>query len=209
MSLVASRALLRRPHFLLRRPALRNASTTSSAAEAASSGASKASEAASSTTSKASQGLSRVTSSAGPAIAGATKGLGQALGRVGGRTGRLIAFIESIIPPTIYYSKVTLELSKLVFQAQKMSPPPLSTFQSYLQPAVNALRNPTHVFTQTTTATNALTPSKIYTQIRSINREQLVTAGVVAAETIGFFTVGEMLGRFKIVGYRGEKGEHH
>ena len=27
------------------------------------------------------------------------------------------------IPPTIYYSKVGLELSKLVFQGQKMSPP--------------------------------------------------------------------------------------
>lgn len=27
------------------------------------------------------------------------------------------------IPPTIYYAKVGLELSKLVFQGQKMAPP--------------------------------------------------------------------------------------
>ncbi len=27
------------------------------------------------------------------------------------------------IPPTVYYTKVGLELSKLVFQGQKMSPP--------------------------------------------------------------------------------------
>lgn len=31
----------------------------------------------------------------------------------------------------------------------------------------------------------------------------MVTVGVIAAEVLGFFTVGEMLGRFKIVGYRG------
>jgi len=35
-----------------------------------------------------------VSSAAGPAIAGAAKGLGNALGKIGGRTGRLIAFVE-------------------------------------------------------------------------------------------------------------------
>jgi F-type H+-transporting ATPase subunit g len=44
--------------------------------------------------SKASEGLSRVTSAAGPAISGAAKGFGNALGKIGGRTGRLIAFFE-------------------------------------------------------------------------------------------------------------------
>jgi hypothetical protein len=34
--------------------------------------------------------------------------------------------------------------------------------------------------------------------------------GVAGAEVLGFFTVGEMLGRFKIVGYKGDAGhEHH
>ena len=32
--------------------------------------------------------------------------------------------------------------------------------------------------------------------------------GVVTAEVLGFFTVGEMIGRFKLVGYRGDR-EHH
>jgi len=31
--------------------------------------------------------------------------------------------LSAMIPPTVYYSKVALELSKLVFQGQKMSPP--------------------------------------------------------------------------------------
>ena len=40
-----------------------------------------------------------------------------------------------------------------------------------------------------------------------MDRETLTTAAVVSAEVLGFFCVGEMIGRFKIVGYRG--GAHH
>jgi hypothetical protein len=42
-----------------------------------------------------------------------------------------------------------------------------------------------------------------------MNRAQLVSGGVILAEVLGFFTVGEIIGRFKLVGYRGEKEEHH
>ena len=35
----------------------------------------------------------------------------------------LIRSHTALIPPTIYYSKVGLELSKMVFKGQKMSPP--------------------------------------------------------------------------------------
>lgn len=48
---------------------------------------------------KAAEGLSRVSSAAGPAIAGVAKGLSSALGRVGGRTGRFIAFVERTLYP--------------------------------------------------------------------------------------------------------------
>lgn len=49
-----------------------------------------------STTSKAQQGLSKVTSAAGPAISGAARGVGNALGKIGGRTGRLIGFVQGM-----------------------------------------------------------------------------------------------------------------
>jgi hypothetical protein len=42
-----------------------------------------------------------------------------------------------------------------------------------------------------------------------MNTAQLATYGVIFAELLGFFTVGEMIGRFKLVGYRGEKEAHH
>lgn len=69
-------------------------SATTKAAEAAKQTASQASSAASEASARAAQGLSRVTSTAGPAIANAAKGVTGALGRVGGRTGRLVAFVE-------------------------------------------------------------------------------------------------------------------
>lgn len=46
-------------------------------------------------------------------------------------------------------------------------------------------------------------------RIRNMNRQQLVTVGVVGAEILGFFTVGEMIGRMKLIGYRGDSHQHH
>ncbi|KAI9805900.1 MAG: hypothetical protein M1825_000514 [Sarcosagium campestre] len=220
MSLAASRVVLRRLPTRLSRSGLRHSSTTPSSAsssaasqatEAASSGASKISSAASSTSSKASQGLSRVTSSAGPALSGAAQGVGKALGRVGGRTGRFIAFVESIIPPAIYYSRVTIELSKMIFRAQKMQPPSIATVQAHFQPILNAVRNPTSLASAASSAASSLpSPVTALNSVRNVSRQQLAAGAVIAAETLGFFTVGEMIGRFKIVGYRGaEGGEHH
>ena len=57
-------------------------------------------------------------------------------------------------------------------------------------------------------ATN-LTPEAVLSRIRNVDRTQLASAGVVLAEVLGFFTVGEMLGRMKIVGYRGEVHREH
>ena len=70
------------------------------AAESAKESASKASSSASDLASKATQGLSRVTSAAGPALAGAAKGLGAALTKLGGRSARLVAFVERKTKPT-------------------------------------------------------------------------------------------------------------
>ncbi|KAI1774615.1 mitochondrial ATP synthase g subunit-domain-containing protein [Hypoxylon cercidicola] len=185
-------------------------SKASTAASQASAAASKASKAAAEYSAKAAQGLSRVTSSAGPVIAGAVKGVANSLGNVGGRTGKLVAFIEKRVPTAIYYSRVGAELAKIVFQGQKMTPPSLTTFQSYYQNILKSVQNPT--------ARNALlqsvskvvqSPATLIQQAQNISRAQLVAGGVLAAECIGFFTVGEMIGRFKVIGYRGDKHAAH
>jgi len=54
------------------------------------------------------------------------------------------------------------------------------------------------------------TPSGVLNQVRSINGQQLTSAGIVAAEVVGFFTIGEMIGRLKLIGYRSnEHGKEH
>lgn len=75
------------------------ADTAKNAANKASATASEYTAKASEYTAKASEGLSRVTAAAGPAISSAAKGAADALGKVGGRTGRLVAFIERTTPP--------------------------------------------------------------------------------------------------------------
>ncbi|KAM7206766.1 hypothetical protein V8F33_000409 [Rhypophila sp. PSN 637] len=190
----------RRSAFSVGRQMVRfESTTTQKATGAANDAASKATSTASEYTAKASEGISRVTSAAGPAITKAAQGVSGALGRVGGRTGRLIAFVERQVPTVLYYSKVGLELSKLVFQSQKMTPPPVNTFQSFFQNLWTRIQNPSTIFR----GTNPLQ------SLRSISATQVVAGGVLAAECLGFFTVGEMIGRFKLIGYHGDTGAAH
>lgn len=99
LPLLAARPLVRRSALQIGRRL--ESTATGKAASAANKAASTAKEASGKATStaseyasKAQQGLSRVTSSAGPAIINAAKGVSGALSKVGGRTGRLIAFVE-------------------------------------------------------------------------------------------------------------------
>ncbi|WYZ44344.1 hypothetical protein EsH8_VII_000780 [Colletotrichum jinshuiense] len=174
--------------------------TTKKATESAKDAAAKAGE----YSAKAAQGLSRAASAAGPALSGAVS----ALGKVGGRTGKVIGFIEKQVPWVIYYSRVGLELSKIVFRGQKMAPPPVTTFQTYFQNALSALKNPNALLSSasSTASSAAAKPASIASRI---NTATVAAGAVVAAECLGFFTVGEMIGRFKLVGYHGATPAAH
>lgn len=52
-------------------------------------------------------------------------------------------------------------------------------------------------------------PASIVQRAKNMNRAQVIAGGVVLAECLGFFTVGEMIGRFKIIGYHGESAAAH
>ena len=52
-------------------------------------------------------------------------------------------------------------------------------------------------------------PQQLMSRLRNFDSGALASVGVIAAEVIGFFTVGEMIGRFKIIGYRSEGGAAH
>lgn len=76
---------------------------------------------------------------------------------------------------------------------------PLATFQNVYQNLWRAFQNGGFV----------RAPQNMLLRVRDVTNAQLVAGAVVAAECLGFFTVGEMIGRFKIVGYHGETGARH
>lgn len=89
-------------------------------------------------------------------------------------------------------------------------------FSNTFQPVLNAVRNPTALLqsarqqvTAAATQTSASGSAGILSRVRGMERAQWATAGVVFAEVLGFFTVGEMAGRMKFVGYRGEVHHAH
>jgi F-type H+-transporting ATPase subunit g len=83
--------------------------------------------------------------------------------------------------------------------------------QNVMQPALNALRNPSSLMSRMASEANsaAQQPQNYVSKIRNASREQWYSLGVMFAEVIGFFSVGEIIGRFKLVGYRTKKDEHH
>lgn len=78
-----------------------------------------------------------------------------------------------------------------------------------------ALRNPASLGSQTAKAaersaeTAINNPQSFLERLRNLDGATLTSVGIITAETIGFFSVGEMIGRFKIIGYRGGSHEHH
>jgi F-type H+-transporting ATPase subunit g len=85
----------------------------------------------------------------------------------------------------------------------------MAQFQSYFQPVTNIFRNPRSIMSTAGSATSSMNPEAVLSSVRNVNRRQLTVAGIVLAEVLGFFTVGEMIGRMKIVGYHGEPHHEH
>jgi len=84
------------------------------------------------------------------------------------------------------------------------------------------MQNPSSLFQQASSSASStansmassmssMNPGQMVNNIRNMDSQQMVSAGIVVLEVLGFFTVGEMIGRFKIIGYRGGHAhdEHH
>ena len=80
-----------------------------------------------------------------------------------------------------------------------------TTFQTAYKTAARVAAQEDSVIFETMAKENR----KLLQQTRNLNRAQLVAAGVLLAECLGFFTVGEIIGRFKIIGYHGGNSAAH
>jgi F-type H+-transporting ATPase subunit g len=79
----------------------------------------------------------------------------------------------------------------------------VATFQTYFQNAWKAAQKPSALLQSTTQG-----PATALQQVRGLSRAQVAAGAVIFAELLGFFTVGEMIGRFKLIGYHGETAHH-
>lgn len=77
----------------------------------------------------------------------------------------------------------------------------MATVQSYFQPLLNAASNPA-------TFRTVASPQAVMSCVRNASTRDIALAGVTLAEVIGFFTVGEMIGRMNLIGYKGEPAHH-
>ncbi|KAF3904138.1 hypothetical protein AA313_de0204098 [Arthrobotrys entomopaga] len=237
MSSVTLRPLARRQHQLIRSAFRRYATDTAakptaeSAAATASSAAAKAQETAANVAAKAQQMFSKGVAAAGPmaaklgdsitsAPAGGNKFIGAIQGTAGSSQLRcgLKAnggknFITGAIPHVVYYSKVAAELAKHVYRGQQMSPPSLEALQKFYSPYVSPLLNPSswwgHIKSIRPRISALPDPEAALQSLQAVPRQTVAQYAVLAAECVGFFTVGTMIGRRKIVGYRGGVKEHH
>lgn len=81
----------------------------------------------------------------------------------------------------------------------------LATFKTYYQPVIKSLQAPTATIKCIYDTTFTLsTYCNAVGKARALSKAQWAGASIVALEVLGFFSVGEMIGRRKIVGYRGD-----
>ena len=87
----------------------------------------------------------------------------------------------------------------------------MATISQHLQPVMNALKNPSGLLNAgaRTAESASAQPVNVLNRLRGLSRTQWIGAGIVAAEVAGFFSIGEIIGRFKLVGYRTRDHSEH
>lgn len=81
----------------------------------------------------------------------------------------------------------------------------LSTVESYFQRIIMHIRNP-NALIKSLSSTNT---REIFHRARNLSSSDIAASAVTFAEILGFFTAGEIIGKFQIIGYKGEVSHHH
>lgn len=95
----------------------------------------------------------------------------------------------------VYWTKVSAEMAKLVYKKEAMAPPSTADFKKVYQCALNMLKTPAE-------------QKKLFQQLTS--KDNVVTNLAYGAQFVGFFTVGEIIGRRSFFGYpKSASAAHH
>lgn len=96
-----------------------------------------------------------------------------------------------------YWGKVSAEVGKIVYKSEGLAPPTQQNFQQVYQNALKFIKSPQQQ-KEFVTKASQFKPTK----------ECAVKAAVYGTQLLGFFSLGEIIGRRRIFGYPAV-GAHH
>ncbi|CAH01830.1 F1F0 ATP synthase subunit g [Kluyveromyces lactis] len=103
---------------------------------------------------------------------------------------------QSLLTKTVYYGKVTAELSKQVYTKEGLQPPNFSDFEMVY----------TRLYRQALGYADK--PQQVVNLLKNIEKDQAVKIGAFGVQLLGLYSLGEIIGRRKVVGYRNYSTHH-
>lgn len=104
--------------------------------------------------------------------------------------------VQCAVSKTVYCGKVTAELSKQVYTKEGLQPPNFSDFEMVY----------TRLYRQA--LSYAEKPQQALGLLKNIEKDQAVKIGAFGIQLLGLYSLGEVIGRRKIVGYRNYSAHH-
>ncbi|AOW02032.1 mitochondrial ATP synthase g subunit-domain-containing protein [Yarrowia lipolytica] len=107
------------------------------------------------------------------------------------------AKVQGITNCAVYWAKVTGELGKQIYLKEGFAPPSLSQFQSVYQNLFNSVKS------------YALKPQKVIDCAESITKTDALRYTAYGVQILGLFTLGEVIGRRNVIGYKVPSADKH
>ncbi|EDO14523.1 hypothetical protein Kpol_274p6 [Vanderwaltozyma polyspora DSM 70294] len=118
------------------------------------------------------------------------------LGRIQSFTSCLATKTNIWTAKTVYYGKVGLEISKQVYAKEGLQPPTVAQFKQVYN---NAYKKGLEYVYE---------PKKVVSCAQKLQRKDLVKYGALGIQLLGFYSLGEIIGRRHLVGYKSYTTHH-
>ncbi|KAK9379238.1 mitochondrial ATP synthase g subunit-domain-containing protein [Kockiozyma suomiensis] len=105
------------------------------------------------------------------------------------RANGAVTLAKTTFDNTLYWSKVVAEVAKQAYLKEAMSPPSIETFKS------------TYISLYQSLLLKAKAPEELIAFVKSLNGKSILAYSAYGIQILGFFSLGEIVGRRKLVGY--------
>ncbi|CAI4053704.1 hypothetical protein SKDZ_16G2840 [Saccharomyces kudriavzevii ZP591] len=112
------------------------------------------------------------------------------LGRLQNYASGLVSKANLLSSKTLYYGKVGAEISKQIYLKEGLQPPNIAQIRSVYS----------NIYKQSLNF--VLKPTEILSFLKNVQKNELLKYGAYGIQLIGFYSVGEVIGRRKLVGYK-------